>query len=138
MFLVTYGDCISNIDVDELVRFAERNDKLITMAVARPTGRNAVLAIGEDDVLESMNSTVARDESSWTNACTFVFRKKVFNYLNGNYELDKQLFPELSGKGQIAVYRHDGFWCPVETMRDKVDLESRWNAGMAPWKVWKE
>ncbi len=138
MFLVTYGDCLSDIDISRLVQFACENDKLITMAVARPTGRNAVLSIGENCVLDSMNSTVIRDENSWTNACTFVFRRKVFNYLNGNYELDKQLFPELSGKGEIAVYKHDGFWCPVETRRDKVDLEGRWNAGMAPWKVWEE
>ena len=58
--------------------------------------------------------------------------------MNGNYELDKQLLPALSLKHEVAVYRHEGFWCPVETKRDKVDLETRWNMGVAPWKVWSE
>ena len=75
---------------------------------------------------------------AWANACTYVFRKEVFNYLNGNYELDKQLLPVLAEKEQIAVFKHDGFWCPVETKRDRTDLENSWNACIAPWKVWDE
>lgn len=58
--------------------------------------------------------------------------------MNGNYELDKQLLPELTERKEIAAYQHDGFWRPVETLRDKVELENLWNAGMAPWKVWSE
>lgn len=136
MFLVTYGDCLSDINVEDLVRYAVENDKLVTMAVARPTGRNVVLPIDESGILGNLNSITEPLNQSWTNACTYVFKKGVFLYLNGNYELDKQLLPALSDKGQIAVYKHHGFWCPVETRRDKVDLETRWNAEMAPWKVW--
>lgn len=138
MFLVTYGDCLSNINIRDMVEFAEKNDKLITMAVACPTGRNHVVGVGEGDVLETMTPSRGGSVHAWTNACTYVFRKKVFRFLNGNYELDKQLLPELAERKQIAVYRHHGFWCPVETLRDKVDLENRWNAGIAPWKVWME
>lgn len=106
------------------------------MAVARPTGRNVVLPIDENDILGNLCTAAKPEGQSWTNACTFVFKKGVFPYLNGNYELDKQLLPTLSERGQVAVYKHHGFWCPVETRRDKVDLETRWNAAMAPWKVW--
>ncbi|MDE6202854.1 MAG: glucose-1-phosphate cytidylyltransferase [Lachnospiraceae bacterium] len=134
-FLVTYGDCLSDINIKELVEFSMENDKLVTMAVAKPTGRNVVLPIDENDILGNLCAAEPEGQS-WTNACTFVFKKGVFPYLNGNYELDKQLLPTLSEKGQIAVYKHRGFWCPVETRRDKVDLETRWNAAMAPWKVW--
>ena len=138
MFLVTYGDCLSNIDIRKLLNTALGNNKLITMAVACPTGRNRVVDVGNGDLLEGMNPAMGGRGSSWTNACTFVFRKKALKFLNGNYELDKQLLPELAEKKQIAVYRHEGFWCPVETRRDKVELENYWNAGIAPWKVWSE
>ena len=138
MFLVTDGDCLSNIDIRKLVNTALGNNKLITMAVACPTGRNRVVDVGNGDLLEGMNPAMGGRVSSWTNACTFVFRKKALKFLNGNYELDKQLLPELAEKKQIAVYRHEGFWCPVETRRDKVELENYWNAGIAPWKVWSE
>ena len=136
IFLVTYGDCISDINIGELVQFAKEQDKLVTMAVARPTGRNVVLPIEGEKALGRLNTNYEVENTAWTNACTYVFKKGVFHYLNGNYELDKQLLPVLSDKGQVAVYKHSGFWCPVETRRDKVDLETRWNAEMAPWKVW--
>lgn len=136
MFVVTYGDCISDINIEELVKFAMEEDKLATMAVARPTGRNVVLPIGQDNVLGKLNTNYKAENEAWTNACTYVFKKGVFHHLNGNYELDKQLIPALAEREQIAVYKHQGFWCPVETRRDKVDLETRWNAGIAPWKVW--
>lgn len=137
LFLVTYGDCLSDINISELTDFAVRHNKLVTMAVARPTGRNEILPVGEDDLLEYFCSTGGEvSRQSWANACTYVFHRKVFDYLNGNYELDAQLLPKLAEKKQIVVYKHSGFWCPVETKRDKVDLENRWNAGLAPWKVW--
>ena len=106
------------------------------MAVAPTTGRNVALRIGDDGLLKNGND--GDMVQAWTNACTYVFKSEVFRYLNGNYELDKRLLPILSEKNQVAVYKHDGFWSPVETMRDKVDLENRWNAGIAPWKVWNE
>lgn len=138
MFIVTYGDCLSDIDIKRLVDFAGENDKLVTMAVAHPAGRHKVLSIDRDDLLKDMNAAVEPDSNAWTNACTFVFKKEVFHYLNGNYELDKQLLPTLAEKNQAAVYRHEGFWCPVETKRDRIDLENSWNAGIAPWKVWSK
>lgn len=138
MFIVTYGDCLSDIDINRLVDCAMENGKLVTMAVAHPTGRHQVLPIDGNNIVKSRKPAEEAGTEAWTNACTYVLRKGVFNYLNGNYELDKQLIPLLSEKEQIAVYRHEGFWCPVETKRDRTDLENSWNAGIAPWKVWSE
>lgn len=136
-FIVTYGDCLSDINIKELIEFALSNNKLVTMAVARPTGRNAVLPVGENNILGNLNSTGGNDrKEAWSNACTYVFHRKVFDYLNGNYELDAQLLPKLAAEKQVAVYKHHGFWRPVETKRDRVDLENHWNAGLTPWKVW--
>ncbi len=136
MFLVTYGDCLSDINITSLVRYAETQNKIVTMAVAKPTGRNEIVPVGEDGLLDNLYMGYGNSTSAWVNACTYVFKRDVFNYLNGNYELERQLLPVLSAKKQVAVYRHEGFWRPVETMRDKVDLENRWNAETAPWKVW--
>lgn len=138
MFIVTYGDCLSNIDINRLIDFARENDKLATMVVAQPVGRHAILSIDENNLLRDMKLEAGVKADAWANACTYVFRKEVFNYLNGNYELDKQLLPVLAEKEQIAVFKHDGFWCPVETKRDRTDLENSWNARIAPWKVWGE
>ena len=137
-FIVTYGDCLSNLDMEHFVKCAKENDKLATMVVAHPTGRHSVLSIDENNLLKGMKGTDETETGAWANACTYVFKKEVFHYLNGNYELDKQLLPVLSEKEQIAVYRHEGFWSPVETKRDRTDLENSWNAGVAPWKVWNE
>lgn len=138
MFLVTYGDCLSNIDVNELIEFARENDKIATMVVAHPTGRNEAIPIDEGTVLKRMKPAIGEELSAWVNACTYVFKKDVFYYLNGNYELDVQLLPALLEKEQVAVYRHRGFWCPAETKRNWSDLNTRWETGTAPWKVWDE
>ena len=138
MFLVTYGDCLSDIDLKALVEFARSKVRLVTMVAAHPTGRSATLSVGEGDLLKGMKPTEGEGAFSWANACTYVLKREVFHYLNGNYELDKQLLPAMSLKNEVAVYKHEGFWCPVETKRDKVDLETLWNMGNAPWKVWNE
>lgn len=137
-FLVTYGDCLSDIDVNDLITFAKENNRLVTMTAAHPTGRSEVLPVDGSNLLKNLNSVDKSESNAWANACTYVLKKGVFKYLNGNYELERQLLPVLSEKKEIAVYRHRGFWCPVETKRDRVDLETHWNAGMAPWKIWKE
>lgn len=138
MFLVTYGDCLSDIDVNKLVEFARNNDRIITMVVAHPVGRNETLPISGDDLLRKMKPEPDEEIAAWVNTGTYVFKKDVFKYLSGNYELDKQLLPALVEKEQVILYKHHGFWCPVETNRNKLDLEMRWSAGNAPWKVWDE
>ena len=138
IFLVTYGDCLSDIDVNNLVDFSRKNGKLVTMTVAHPTGRNEALPVDESNLLKTLEFGIKSESNAWVNACTYVLKKDAFKYLNGNYELDRQLLPTLSKKEEIAVYKHQGFWCPVETKRDKVDLETRWNLGKAPWKIWIE
>lgn len=137
IFLVTYGDCLSDINIKALVDFALQNNKIVTMAVARPIGRSAVLPISENGMLENLSISEAGKRQAWANACTYVFHRKIFEYLKGNYELDVQLLPRLAEENQVAVFKHEGFWRPVETKRDRVDLENCWNAGLAPWKVWE-
>lgn len=131
-FIVTYGDCLSDIDVSKMYEQHVRQGKVATMALARPTGRNKSLEISaEGYVVGSQYS--AEENQAWTNACLFVLNKKIFNILNGHYELDNLLINYLADDKQIATYKHKGFWTPVETYRDRVNMENLWNAGVAPW-----
>lgn len=137
-FIVAYGDCLSNIDMKAMMNFHEKSNKLATMAVAKPTGRNVVLSIGSKGELVNQRENEGKESAAWTNACNFIFNKKIFAYLLGNYALEQQLIKVLIEKQQISTYKHEGFWTPVETYRDKAAIETMWNAKMAPWKIWKD
>lgn len=102
------------------------------MAVARPTGRNETLRIADDGRI-MRNGSSSQNDQAWTNACIYILDKKVFNILNGDYNLEALLTDNLADDGQLMTYKHKGFWMPVETYRDRVNMENLWNAGVAPW-----
>ncbi len=133
-FIVTYGDCLDDIDITDMVSYHRTQQKLATMVSARPTGRHTLLAL--DDMGNYLGKGTEPDGNAWTNTGTYIFKKQVFNYLMGNYSLEEQLLDRLAQKQQITTYKHNGFWCPVETQRDKEHMRNLWNAGMAPWKTW--
>lgn len=137
-FIVTYGDCLSDINISNMYESYKNKHKIAVMAVARPAGRNRILPINEAGNIEQGNHTSNAGENAWTNANTFVLSHKVFDFLQGNYNLEDELIPKLSSRNEISTYKHTGFWRAVETYRDKSDIEGLWNAGMAPWKVWDD
>lgn len=132
-FIVTYGDCLSDIDISELIESHRRNGKAATLTLAKPTGRSQLLPIDEagDICYEQMEKISL--ENAWINADCFVFNKQIFEYLQENDDLEKQLLVILSKKEQVAVYKHRGFWRSIETKRDLWNVESLWNEGKAPW-----
>jgi len=132
-FIVTYGDCLSDIDVEELVKMHHQNVSLATLAMAKPTGRNKLLPLDTTGKINYGHMEDFSDKNAWVNADCMVLSKKVFPYLQGNYDLEKQLFPRLSEQQMLSTYKHTGFWIPVETKRDLANAENLWNAGMAPW-----
>lgn len=134
-FIVTYGDCLSNIDITKLIDAYCSEQKLAMVALARPAGRNRILPLDEvgNIIIDNRNPHMGAD--AWTNANTFVLNRRVFDFLQGNYSLEDELIHKLSERGEITTYKHEGFWRAVETNRDKSDMEGLWNAGMTPWKV---
>ena len=132
-FMVTYGDCLSDIDALALIDAHRKDGKIATVAMAKPTGRNRLLPLDELGTLDYGQGNDLFNNSAWVNADCLIFHKKVFGYLQGNYDLEKHLFLTLSEKKQLATYRHNGFWVPIETKRDLVEAENLWNAGVAPW-----
>ena len=138
VFMVTYGDCLSDIDVSVLLEHHVKNHKAATMVMAKPNGRNKLLPIDGQGIIQFNNPENADIDMGWINADCFVFSKKVFPYLQGNYDLEKQLLINLSERNELAVYKHHGFWRAIETRRDLTDVENLWNAGMAPWLTWEQ
>lgn len=132
IFVVSYGDCLSNINMKEMLAHHRKHGKMATMAVASPTGRNAVVEMDEEGyLLKSTDGT--RAGQAWINACLYVFDKKIFGMLNGNYNLNRLLKEKLADRGELVTYKHYGFWAPVETHHDRFNMENLWNAGVAPW-----
>lgn len=132
-FIVTYGDCLSDIDVSKLIERHRAEGKIATVAMVKPSGREELLPLDEEGKLRYNSSSHVENDNAWTNGDCFVFSSQVFSFLSGNYELEKALFVRLSEKDQLAAYKHAGYWLAVETKRDLNDAENLWNAGMAPW-----
>lgn len=132
-FIVTYGDCLSDINIKEVLETHRRNRKTATIVLAKPTGRNRLLPIDGEGELRYDNYEGITNDAAWVNADCFVFNKQVFDFLYGNYDLEQKLFVRLSASHQLGTYRHKGFWMPIETKRDLTYVERLWNAGTAPW-----
>lgn len=131
-FIVAAGDCLSDIDVKQMIAYHREQGRIVTMAAARPTGRNEALDIDKAGLVRKIQKNEPVNDA-WTNACLYVLDRKVFDILQGDYELEKLLTDRLSDKDQLITYKHTGFWTPVETYRDRVNMENLWNAGLAPW-----
>ncbi|MEG1875945.1 MAG: sugar phosphate nucleotidyltransferase [Lachnospiraceae bacterium] len=135
-FLVTYGDCLSDIDFSEVIKYHDAQNKLATLVAARPSGRNTALPLDAAGNYCGHAFMTENEQHAWTNSGTYLFNRQIFKYLCGNYELESQLLETLAEKQQIATYKHTGFWSPIETKRDKERMLNLWNAGIAPWKTW--
>ena len=132
-FIVTYGDCLSDIDVLKLVEHHHNEGKMATIAMVKPSGREQLLPLDGTGRLQYGRTLPIENDTAWTNGDCFVFSPRIFNILTGNYDLERQLFIQLSAKEQISTYRHNGYWLAVETRRDLMEAENLWNAGIAPW-----
>lgn len=137
-FLVTYGDCVSDIDIMKLVSQHKKDGKMATFAVAKPTGRNRIFPVaGSGDF--AFPHPGDQSVNAWVNACSMVFEQDIFPYLKNNEMFpSEEMLEQLSKEEQMSVYFHKGFWSPMETIRDKTLLEHMWKSDKAPWKVWKD
>ena len=132
-FIVTYGDCLFDIDVSRLIQHHRKKGMMATLTMVKPSGREQLLPFDADGKLHYDSASNAENDTAWINGDCFVFSPKVFRFLAGNYDLEKQLFIQLSAEKQLATYKHTGYWLAVETKRDLLEAERLWNAGVAPW-----
>jgi len=137
-FMVTYGDGLSNQDLGELVSFHRRHGKIGTMTTVQPSGRFGAVDMDKNDEIKAFVEK-PRGDGAWINGGFFVFEPQIFEYIdNDEIIFERQPLEKLSREGQLMAFRHEGFWKPMDTLREKHEFEDLWNSGNAPWKLWND
>ena len=136
-FMLTYGDGVADIDIKKLIEFHKSHGKAMTITSAQPEGRFGALNIDKENKVTSFLEK-PKGDGGWINAGFFVCEPKVFDYIT---EGDSTVFEQsplqnLAKDGEIFTYKHEGFWKPMDTLRDKMQLQQLWESKKAPWKVW--
>ena len=136
-FLLTWGDGLATVDVNDLIRFHRSHGKLITVTAVHPPARFGALELDGNQVTCFNEKHQLRE--GWINGAFFVLEPGVFDYIDGDMvQFELEPLKRLAGDGQFMAYRHDGFWQCMDTLRDKVLLEKLWADNCAPWKIWKD
>jgi glucose-1-phosphate cytidylyltransferase len=134
-FCMTYGDGLADVDVRKLVEFHKRSGKTATVTAVRPPGRFGALDVSGDRVTGFREKPLG--DGAWINGGFFVLEPKALDLVRDAATVwEREPMEQLAASGQLAAYRHEGFWQPMDTLRDKKVLQSLWETGRAPWKVW--
>jgi len=134
-FCFTYGDGVSDVDVRKTIELFEREKTLAVVSAVQPAGRFGILNLDRSRVVSFEEKP--RGDGTWTNGGFFVLSPKVLGYIENDFtSWEAGVLPRLARDGQLAAYHHTGFWQPMDTMRDKYNLEELWSSGKAPWKIW--
>lgn len=134
-FCLTYGDGVADINLTQLIEFHRQQKTLATVTAVSPAGRFGALVTSGNKVLSFREKP---EGSGWINGGFFVLSPRVIDYIEGDQTTwEGDPLERLAREGQLAAYPHEGFWHPMDTLRDKNQLESLWSDGNAPWKVWK-
>lgn len=134
-FCMTYGDGVGDIDIGASLDFHERHGLKATMTAVSPPGRFGAIHLNDDKV--SGFTEKPKGDGGLINGGFFVLSPSVFDYIEGDDTVwERSPMERLASDGQLAAYKHSGFWQPMDTLRDKQNLESLWSSGKAPWHVW--
>jgi glucose-1-phosphate cytidylyltransferase len=134
-FCFTYGDGVSNVDIKKLIQYHKEHGKLATMTAIQPPGRFGVLNLHQEKVIGFQEKPSG--DGSWINGGFFILSPKTLDYISDDATIwERDPLEKLVANEQISAYFHDGFWHPMDTMRDKSYLEELWLNGRAPWKIW--
>lgn len=136
-FMLTYGDGVSNVDMNQQIEFHKKHGKICTMTVVQPGSRFGIINLNNENHVTSFTEK-PKEDGAWINAGFFILKPEVFNYLPSNsdpimWEADPLV--NLAKDGQIAAYKHTGFWKAMDTLRDNVELNSMWENNPL-WKIW--
>jgi glucose-1-phosphate cytidylyltransferase len=135
-FMLTWGDGLSDVNLDELLEFHRSHGKLATLTAVRPTARYGHLELDNDVVTEF--SEKPQTHEGWINGAFFVLEPQIFDYIEGDdTQWEKKPLERLAKDGQLMAYRHVSFWQCMDTLRERYILEKLWQTGKAPWKVWE-
>ena len=138
-FLLTYGDGVADVNISKLIEHHKINKKIATMTIVQPQGRFGVVKFNTKNYLIENFSEKLKSDGAWINGGFFVLNKKIFDYLKDDFTIwEKEPLEILSKENQLVAFKHDNFWYPMDTMRDKDYLENLWEKNEAPWKLWNE
>ena len=135
IFMLTYGDGVGDVDIKRLFEFHKNHKCLATLTAVQPSGRFGSLNFDGDRVSSFFEKP--KGDGGWVNAGFFVLNKKVIDYIKDDTTIwEREPLERLAMDSQLMAYKHTGFWKPMDTLRDKRELEDLWNSGKAPWKLW--
>jgi len=135
-FLFTYGDGVANVNIREEVNVHKKHGKLCTVTAVQPSGRFGAMVIGENNEVKSF-AEKPKGDGAWINGGFFVCEPSVINYISDDKTTwEREPMEKICADGQMMVYKHGGYWKPMDTLRDKIELESEWQSGNAKWKTW--
>lgn len=138
-FCLTYGDGVADVDLADLVAFHRHQGAMVTLTAVQPPGRFGALVLEEGQTLISSftEKPQGEGESAWINGGFFVLEPEALDYIDGDGTVwEREPLERLAKDQNLAAYRHEGFWQPMDTLRDKMVLEQLWDTEDAPWKVW--
>ena len=134
LFICTYGDGLSNVNLEELISFHKSHGKIATVTAVQPSTRFGSLKINDLSLVEDFAEKPKA--TAWVNGGFFVFGKEIFNYLDDECVLEDVPLHRLVNDNQLMAYKHHGFWQPMDTFREAQELNELWEKKAAPWKTW--
>jgi len=135
-FCMTYGDGVGDVDIRRLIEFHRTSGKTATVTAVQAPGRFGALKVHGDAVKGFQEKPLG--DGGWINGGFFVLKPKALDYIDGDDTVwEREPLEQLAREDQLAAYRHHGFWQPMDTLRDKNQLEELWRRGAAPWKLWR-
>jgi len=135
-FLLTYGDGVGNVDIKALVEFHQQHKKMVTVTAVQPSGRFGALNLNESDTVTAFLEK-PKGDGAWINGGFFVCEPGVFDFIAADDTVwEKEPMEQIAAQNEMAAFKHSGFWKPMDTLRDKQELEQEWQTGKAPWKNW--
>jgi len=137
LFMVTYGDGLSDVDIANLLSFHKEHGKIATVTTVRPFSRFGVMDIDKEARVLKFGEKIQEDK--WVSSGFFVFNRKIFDYLtDDDCVLEKEPLERLAAEGQLMSYHHEGFFYAMDTYKEYQELNNMWEQGNAPWKVWQD
>jgi glucose-1-phosphate cytidylyltransferase len=136
IFCFTYGDGLANVDIRKLIEFHKSHGKLATVTAVQPPGRYGALNRSDNQVQGFIEKP--KGDGGWINGGFFVLSPDCINFIESDESAwEKTPLEKIANKGELMAFEHDGFWQPMDTLREKNLLEELWSSGKAPWKIWK-
>ena len=136
-FYVTYGDGVADIDLSALLHFHREEGATATLTAVQPPGRFGAFRLSAGETHVEHFREKPHGDGAWINGGFFVLEPEALDHIEGDHSVwEREPLESIAAAGQLAAYRHEGFWQPMDTLRDKRMLESLWNSGNPPWRIW--